>query len=188
MIKRIAEAYKRWRHTRTFGIHSPLAYYIMREVVNQPYAYYGYDLIEAELEHLRRPRRVRSFARLLLRLSNFLQPSAVYISPSAPDVLEGALKAGKSDIRILRNIAEVAEKSGSVELVIDTARTVTPEILGSLLSGSDSALLLVNASDEIRRMILSEPPAGITFWSPAHILVFLRKGLPCYVYSVNFPF
>lgn len=68
--------YKRWRHTRGFGVHSPFAYRIVKEVVHPPrgYAYYaelrpGMDRIE------------RIVYRLSVFLHNELLPQAMRIPP-----------------------------------------------------------------------------------------------------------
>ncbi|MDE6272422.1 MAG: hypothetical protein K2M31_05385 [Muribaculaceae bacterium] len=42
MIKNFCEFYRRWRHTRGFGIHSPFAYRLVTEAIRpaRGYAYY----------------------------------------------------------------------------------------------------------------------------------------------------
>lgn len=57
----------RWRHTRGYGVHSPLAYRLVTECIrpNRHYRYYADDLIDTTLR--KQPRAQRQ-ARLLLRL------------------------------------------------------------------------------------------------------------------------
>lgn len=39
--------YRRWRHGRGFGVHSPFAYRFIIETLRERLPYYGYDCIEA---------------------------------------------------------------------------------------------------------------------------------------------
>lgn len=69
----LARAYKRWRHRRGYGVHSPFAYRLVRLAIAPgiKYGYYGYhDIEEALLQHgdSVRHRRVELDARLLLGL------------------------------------------------------------------------------------------------------------------------
>ena len=65
----IAESYKRWRHTRGYGVHSPYAYSVVKEVVRpgRRYAYYGYDDIDNAIDS-NAVRHARRMATTLLRL------------------------------------------------------------------------------------------------------------------------
>lgn len=66
----VASWYKRWRHSRGFGVHSPYAYRIVTEVLNpgRRYAYY--------LEETLPSRRLR----LLYRVIAELRPASIVIS------------------------------------------------------------------------------------------------------------
>lgn len=58
----------RWRHTKGYGVHSPLAFRIVRECLmpDGEYGYYGDGTIEQTLPD---DRRLRRHARILLRLA-----------------------------------------------------------------------------------------------------------------------
>lgn len=67
----IATAYKRWRHGRGFGVHSPLAYDLVMNTLRERGAYYAYERLDAAA---RRggdvsPRRLRLIFRLLVRFN-----------------------------------------------------------------------------------------------------------------------
>lgn len=76
--------YKRWRHARGFGIHSPSAYRLVREVLRpgSAYAYYAYEDIgraRRALPNLLSQNELELIFRLLLHF----RPASVCI-PSGP--------------------------------------------------------------------------------------------------------
>lgn len=63
----VARAYKRWRHGRGFGIHSPFAYSLIGETLRETLPYYNYEQIsQIRNEHLS-ARRLRLIFRLVVR-------------------------------------------------------------------------------------------------------------------------
>ncbi len=97
------EAYKRWRHSRGFGIHSPFAYDLVRLAINpgRGYGYYGYSLIDREALGAGAPRftrRDRRDARLLLGILAQLRCRRL-ILPKGLRLMEAAAKgAGASTL------------------------------------------------------------------------------------------
>lgn len=94
----LAGAYKSWRHGRGYGVHSPYAYRMVREVLNPPrgYAYYAYGDIVREISRLKAPVRP-SEALLVFRAVLALSPATV------------ALKC--YDERVRRLLAAVVRKA-----------------------------------------------------------------------------
>lgn len=180
------EAYKRWRHRRGFGIHSPFAYKVVKDVIDQPCAFYGYQDIEEALEHTRRPAELRKFARLLLRLSAFLRPEKICMSRSAPDLLSLALRLGysRAEVTGMHTPSSVAK---GCTLFIDTDRTFGADEIEKLAGLPHITLFLINAADEVHKRIKEEPPAGVTFYSKRHILIFTRPDFPPVIYSMRLP-
>lgn len=82
----IAKRFRRWRHSRGFGIHSPFAFRFVCEVLNpsRAYGFYAYE----ELEAMRRRLRVRSISRrrlrMLFRVVLELRPATVCIVANEP--------------------------------------------------------------------------------------------------------
>lgn len=95
----------RLRHSYGFGVHSPLAFRLVEDVLRPGrYAWYGYHDIELALlrESDRPPRRYRrAAARLLLRLASFCGVESVWI-PSVTPSLRAALKAVYSRMAFLK--------------------------------------------------------------------------------------
>lgn len=64
VLQKISRSYKRWRHGRGFGIHSPFAYTFITEVLRQPYAYYAYSVLDGR-------------QRLVFRIALYFRPATV---------------------------------------------------------------------------------------------------------------
>lgn len=102
----ISERYKRWRHGRGFGVHSPFAYTFITEVLRQPYAYYAYG-------HLNRRER------LVFRVVLHFRPATVAI------VGPGSYKKAVADAMPAARFTPVAE--ADILIVTDpTASALAP--------------------------------------------------------------
>lgn len=68
--------YRRWRHSRGFGVHSPWAYSLVSEVLrsNDSYGYYAWPSIDRTFG------RQSRLARMVYALIVHLQPSAVTVA------------------------------------------------------------------------------------------------------------
>lgn len=77
----------RWRHTRGYGVHSPLAYRIVKECIrpDTAYGYYSDDIIDHELHDHPRARRQ---ARLLVRLAAQLPSDSILAIGADPLLAE----------------------------------------------------------------------------------------------------
>ena len=69
---------RRWRHTRGYGVHSPLAYSIVKECVrpDKKYGFYSDAYLDFEYHEDRNGLRL---SKLALRLINLLRPKRVWI-------------------------------------------------------------------------------------------------------------
>ena len=72
---------RRWRHTRGYGVHSPLAFSIVKECIrpDKRYGFYCDAYLDFEYHEDRRGLRR---ARMIIRLLNLLRPSHVWMPDS----------------------------------------------------------------------------------------------------------
>lgn len=87
-MSRFSDWYKRWRHGHGFGVHSPFAYRMVREVLRPSHdtGYYAYD----DLARARRHHPALISAReteLLYRILVDLRPASVGIASDEPTSL-----------------------------------------------------------------------------------------------------
>lgn len=135
--------YKRWRHTRGFGVHSPFAYRMVKEVVSPPrgYAYY------AEFRP-RMDRRERVFYRLGVFLSDCGLPQASRIPPAlTPDA------SRRRASRLSRWLA-----NGSRPIVIERPTCDETLAIESAMEASGTGLLLHSP-----RFLIAVPRPGMAF-------------------------
>lgn len=121
IMSRLADSYRRWRHSRGFGIHSPFAYTLVTEALypRRGYSYYMETDPRLDSAHPAVSRRARAIYRLCIRLRGMSDstaphsrqtciPSApirhermpVYLNPEAPECYHTALKlAGVKPVR-----------------------------------------------------------------------------------------
>lgn len=62
-MRRLFRLYRRWRHTRGFGVHSPFAFRLVTEAIHPPRGYAYYAELEPEMNPLQR---------ILYRVDNFM--------------------------------------------------------------------------------------------------------------------
>ena len=85
-LGRVGLAVRRWRNMRGFGVHSPAAFFLMKEVVrpDERYGLYSYFKLDCLLQSSRLPYReqyhIRILLRMLLRLCCHLSPKSLRIT------------------------------------------------------------------------------------------------------------
>lgn len=91
---RVCPLLNRWRHTRGFGVHSPMAYAFLENIVRLPYACYA-DARYASHEE-----------RLLHRIAARMAPETVYFDSGIPDSLREAVLDADSRLEVLDFVPE----------------------------------------------------------------------------------
>ena len=95
---RIMNWIRRWRHTRGYGVHSPLAFSIVKECIrpDRRYCFYCDAYLDFEYHEDRRGLR---HARMIIRLLNLLRPNHVWM-PDADKRIVTAIKMIMPKLRI----------------------------------------------------------------------------------------
>lgn len=137
LILRLKTRYKRWRHGRGFGVHSPFAYDFIVETLRQELPYYAYDVIDAmaagrdgDIGRLD-ARRLRQVFRIAARFN----PSRVAITGSrGSDALRFAIACAvpRADLDAAASSADMVVVCGADPgSVRPDAVCVFPDIAGS---------------------------------------------------------
>ncbi|MCM1152210.1 MAG: hypothetical protein NC328_00950 [Muribaculum sp.] len=162
--------YKRLRHTYGYGVHSPLAYRLVTDVLmpGRLYGWYGYEDVDKALRENRSSAAITAgtarIAYLLLRLAGYLDTRRVWISPRYSKeevrVYSAALRAARSDIRI--STARIPPEEATLT-VAPKAGVLTDHTL--YIIGTGKTLLLTDTtpegSGEITRCIQRLDRGGI---------------------------
>lgn len=165
-----AAYYRRWRHGRGYGVHSPFAYHLITEVINQPCAYYAYEQLRAMPR-----RREAQDAALLFRLAVHFAPSTVWISPGpARKALLHILRLADRNIRTTANPLEANMIIATADALPPLEASLRPSVVTVLLD-CESAPAAVLA-EKIKR----EATFGMSFsHDQRHPWIFVAKpGLP----------
>lgn len=153
--------YKRWRHSRGYGIHSPFAYRMVREVLCPPrgYAYYA----ESQLRHAE--------LRLLFRILVALRPATVA-------VFAGAQQAALEHLVSLALPSAVIH-DGAADMLIVHGLAEVPS------GAADARVIYLNDSRHplLRTCTL---PHGHIYRNPMRALIVRRQGLPAQTFDIRF--
>lgn len=144
LVDGVADIVTRERHSRGYGVHSPLAYRLVKHVFRPPrdVVYYG----EEKLETMRpdNPRMVGS-ARFLLRLVAELQPRKVWMT-SGIDLWVPAAKLGGA----LKVTTERTDPEGWVDADLVVAWDLPkPDRLDAMMAPGRSLLVRGRIADSI---------------------------------------
>lgn len=164
-------SYRRWRHSRGFGIHSPFAYTFITDVLAQPLPYYGYADISAD------PR-----VRLLFRIAARFQPRHVLILSSKPQLLDAAVRRAFSKA----DTATAADPSRQPDLVVADDMDVSTDVYLPFIASGAKAVIL-NASAGTRRCLREGLLKGMLFDNSRGTLVAVpSNSLPRQNFDVRF--
>lgn len=181
----IATAYKRWRHTRGYGVHSPFAYSVVRRVIRPGrYSYYGYHDIEVTIgSHLLRRdmSHVHSDTRMLLRLAAMLHPHSAYLSDDAHPAYYAALKAADSRMMVVRRPSQAADTS----MICTSGDTVALDTLVSHIGRPGNSIAMLECPDGWKERIFEAMPEGLLLFGRHNIIAINRPGMQKLAYSVR---
>lgn len=176
----LSDIYKRWRHSKGYGVHSPYAYKIVTEVIQQPkgYSYYGYDKIKGLSQ-----RKERRFLRMLLRLASYTDIGSVYLNKSKKNKpIKDTLLSANSEIKIIPEKAFIND----ARLIMAQGDELKIEQMQDLLDRPGRILLLRQPSPGIESQLFEALEEGVMFYSPSMILIISRPGIQKVKYSMKF--
>lgn len=141
---------RRWRHTRGYGVHSPLAFRIVKDCIrpDQRYGLYCDAYLDFEYHNDRRGLRQ---ARLIIRLLNILRPSHVWM-PDADKRIITAIKMIMPKIRV----ATRKECPKDTDFIIIFNRHDASECWKKMDGQEECVMLFFGKSDDISEGVTLE--------------------------------
>lgn len=170
------DGYKRWRHGRGFGVHSPYAYRMVREVLRLPDScgYYAYADIARERVRLRAPLPLAD-AFLIYRLVVEFAPREVVVVARGPlERLLRAIAAAAAPGAAVTHRPERAAGAGTLVIAFDRPAFPYP-------AGADAYCACGGMS-----LVPDELPAGHIYRNPVRAVVAARPHLPFQVFDIRF--
>lgn len=177
MMHRVAEAYKRWRHTRGYGVHSPFAFRMVGRVIRMPrgYRYYRESAPDA-LNNME-----RRYARLLLRLVAELDiRSAVFAPGFSVDFIE-IFRGFRSEMEV-----SSGESFGRIpHLILGLSSRLDLKVyLKALQSPHLKAIWIKCPPAEWDSSLFDSMSEGVMFRGKNSILIIPHSGMQKVAYSV----
>lgn len=195
-LKSLSEAYKRWRHSHGFGVHSPYAYTLIKSSISPgKYAYYGYWDIDKAILHPGATvyPSLRKDARLLLRLLVNLNSSALILPKGSNPVFATAAKAAgvvaSASLPKPPHPGKVASTSlpqrATNPLLLITDKTIPKPGEATLKINEGTSILAFDPSPRLRDEIKSAMTDGLILEGTHSLLAVPRPEMVLTYYSVR---
>lgn len=183
-LSSIAGAYKRWRHSRGFGVHSPFAYNLVTNAIRPgAYSYYGYDLIDDILLDPNTPtgRWQKRDARLLLRILVTLGCRHLWIAPPGQPVFHAAANGAGAECH---NFSTEVPDGKDNFLLLWKDGCDTKAVESWLAKGIP--LMAINPSPEISALVSKLVKRGTVFSGTRITVAIPREEMALAEYSMKF--
>lgn len=134
MIRQFVSGYRRWRHGRGFGIHSPFAYDFITRTLRERLPYYAYSRLDALAASRRLGASGQRCLRLIFRIAVRFNPATAAIVGGRNAILQKmALKSVRSDIDLKSPLADaelilINEDTPSLTVLHDGAVCIFPDV------------------------------------------------------------
>ena len=189
------------RHSWGFGLQSPFAFNLERDVINQTLPYYAYSALHNERKAKTGAGMLNSEGvdQLLLRLANLIQPQTI-LQPqegwgmSARYMLSACPKASLLQFSGLRSLLQELEGTAKIDLLCLDVRTLNEMLAEVITYMSDRSLIVVSGINESREtkrmwedMVLSDS-TGVTFNLKRLGLIFNDNRLTPENHTIFFPY
>lgn len=187
LLKEISRRYIRFRHGKGYGIHSPFAYMIVRDVINPPYRYYGYDDLEVDISAVGRYKAMRRNLRLVLRLVGRMNCRKVILPPVVDPLLRKAVSLGGGEL--IDSPDSMLAGSDNILVYMDSIY-LTNSVLSQLI-GKDGCFILfrgLNQDAELRNCystLSQQSASGVVFEGEDAALIAVDSKVSKVKYTIN---
>lgn len=189
------------RHSWGFGLQSPFAFNLERDVINQTLPYYAYSALHNERKAKTGASMLNSEGvdQLFLRLANFIQPQIILLPQeewgmSARYMLAACPKASLLQFSGLRSLLQELEGTPRIDLLCLNVRTLNEMLAEVITYMSDRSLIVVsgiNESRETKQMwedMVQSDSTGVTFNLKRLGLIFNDRRLTPENHTIFFPY
>lgn len=167
----------RWRHTRGYGVHSPLAFRIVKDCVRPDSKYGFYSDAYLDFEYHEDRKGLRN-ARMTMRLINLLRPGRIWY-PNGDKRLCTALKMSFPKIQVFTN----KECPKNTDFIISAGSHDLNETWMKMDGKSECGLLMYVGIDETELQDIFNPPT-MTLFGRNFTLMLRRVGMESICYKL----
>lgn len=175
-------SYRRLRHTYGFGVHSPFAFRLVKDVVRpgRAYAWYGYEDIDAAVNSRRAGIRMERQAKMFLRLLAFLNPESLFL-PLGSDPLFHVAASACSGLKCIERKPKNAEKC---EMIATHKDFLPLNRLKQHLIHPGHTLVMLDYPKKWLTSLFETLPEGLLLYSRRHAIFIHRPQMMKLHYSV----
>lgn len=175
------EWYRRLRHTYGFGVHSPFAYMLVKEVVRPgKVAWYGYADIDAAMAG-NFDLKVRRESRMLLRLVCCLRPESVFLPLGIHPAYHAALAHADSRTPILRKPKEASK----ARMICTHGEFVPEHLLAEALQHPGAIVAIRDAKPGWADRLFDSMKEGLLIRGKRNAVLFCREGMRKVSYTMR---
>lgn len=189
-VRRILVWLSRWNHCLGFGIQSPWAYSLDRNVLNEHFPYYAYDDMIKKYPDI--DFETRKLCELYFRLANYRQPHEVWSYIPQSDAYADYLKCGCA-VASVHEVNHPLSHEGTVDMALMSLSGDSKAFYESVIARSDENTVLIvegiaknRSSKMFWKMIVADSRTGVTFDLYDCGLVFFDKKRFKENYIINF--
>lgn len=175
-------SYRRLRHTYGFGVHSPFAYRMVKDVVNpgRDYAWYGYEDIDASVNSRRAGIRLERQAKMFHRLVAFLNPRSLFLPLGIDALFYTAASTVSSRMRIERKPKRIAE----CQMVATHDDFLSLEELKRHIAFPGNSLVMMNFPTGWAETLFESLPEGLMLHSEHNAIIVNRPEMQKVAYTI----
>ena len=184
MIGSIVEYYKRWRHSRGYGVHSPFAYDLVKRVIRPPrgYAYYGYEDIDVAAYRSGIPLSCIREAEMLLRLATYFDVKQAFMPPESMAPYRTALLAANSRMDIIT----ASGRADLCPLVCSTGDYLSLETLTALLNTPGRIIAIRRIPQGWSQRLFEALEHGVMLYDRQRAIIVSRPEMQKVAYTIKF--
>lgn len=182
---KFSQWYKRLRHRKGFGIHSPFAFMLVKEIVDCRCRYYGYDDIEAFVSATSNSRLARKDARLLIRIIGRMPIERFVVSADndMTSLMSSVVKVANSRLKVSEMPID-----GAHNLVYVSNKIYDTKVLRNLLSKDGNWVIFRGLKNEDMnnwyRSIVADCHHGVVFEDTDISIVVTNHKMPLVKYTM----
>ncbi|MDE6296985.1 MAG: hypothetical protein K2L89_03980 [Muribaculaceae bacterium] len=175
-------SYKALRHTYGFGVHSPFAFNLVKDVVRpgRGYEWYGYEDIDAAINSRRAGYKIERQAKMFLRLLSFLNPGSLFLPLGIDPLFHTAAVASGKKMRIERK-----PKSASECEMIATHESFIPlDRLKEHIAKPGNSIVIMDLPDGWADALFELLPEGLMLHSKRNAIIIHRPDMMKLSYNI----
>lgn len=176
------DSYKRLRHTYGFGVHSPFAFRMVKDVVRpgRGYGWYGYEDIDAAMNMHRGSLKIERQAKMFHRLLAFLSPESLFLPHGIDPIFYTAASTSDRRMKIERRPKYAAE----CQMIATNGSFISLNILKEHIIKPGNSIAFLNYPTGWIEQLFDILPEGLMLYGKRNAIIVNRPEMMKVRYSM----